>query len=348
MNFRRFGFLLLAVVCSASPLSAQNADQVLSRIAFGSCADQNYPMPVWDAVLKAKPDVFLMIGDNIYGDTEDIEVLRAKYEKLGAVPGFKKLRETIPVLAVWDDHDYGVNDGGVEYPKKVESQQVFLDFFGEPADSPRRKQEGVYDSRIYGPDGKRVQIILLDTRYHRSPLKKRTDKGPDGPYDRNHDAGITMLGEAQWKWLEEQLKMPAEVRIIASSIQVVPEDHHWELWMNMPVERQRLFNLIRDTSANGVLFISGDRHLAELSVMDAGVGYPIFDLTSSSLNKSARKFRPLEENRHRVGTMNWGDNFGLIAIDWQQKDPQIRLQVRDDVGDVIIQRKINLSTLQAK
>ena len=172
---------------------------------------------------------------------------------------------------------------------------------------------------------------MLDTRYFRSsPLKKKTPvtKG-EGPYEPNPDPTTTMLGEDQWRWLEEQLRTPAEVRLIASSIQVVAEDHGWEKWMNLPHERERLYRLIRETGAEGVVFLSGDRHLAELSMMDGGAGYPFYDVTSSGLNQAAKSWRPQEVNRHRVATMNWGDNFGLITIDWDRPDPRISLQIRD-------------------
>ena len=324
-------------------------DRVVSRIAFGSCAGENLPQPIWEHVIGAKPDLFLFIGDNIYGDTEDMDVLRAKYGKLGAQPGFARLRQSVPILATWDDHDFGVNDGGVEYPMKRESQQVFLDFFGVPRESPRRTREGVYHAEVFGPAGKRLQVILLDTRYHRSALVRRPP-GETGsrPYKATEDLNSTVLGAAQWSWLEEQLRVPADVRIIASSIQVVPEDHGWEKWMNFPHERERLFRLIRDTRATGVLFVSGDRHLAELSMMDGGVGYPLYDVTASALNRSSKGWRPYEANRHRVGTMNWGDNFGLIEIDWDHPRKRIRLQIRDEDGDLAIQRKIYLSTIQPR
>lgn len=83
-------------------------------------------------------------------------------------------------------------------------------------------------------------------------------------------------------------------------------------------------------------------------MMDAGVGYPIYDLTSSGLNQAARSWRPLEVNHHRVATMNWGDNFGVIAIDWDRCDPQISLQIRDVTGEITIQQKVDLSTLRRK
>ena len=289
-------------------------------------------------------------------------MLKAKWKLLTDMPGYQKLKATCPILATWDDHDYGVNDGGLEYPKRKESQQLFLDVFGERADSPRRKQEGVYDAQIVGPKGKRVQFILLDTRYHRSPLKKVTQtaeegEGIRGPYGPSDDPTATMLGDVQWKWLAEQLHKPAEVRIIASSVQVVADQHGSEKWGNFPVERERLFRTIRDADANGVVFISGDRHLAEISVKGAIPGtdtYPLYDITSSSLNQPSGNFTSTgarwknEVNRYRVGLEFFETNFGMITIDWEEADPLLRLQVRDEKGNVVLQQRVRLSELKGK
>ena len=345
---RRNWFASLAVVTFLLPSAwAADSDQPLRRIAFGSCAHQDKPQPIWETIVAAKPDLFLFLGDNIYADTQDLDVMKAKYQKLAAVPGYQKLLKTCPVLATWDDHDYGADDAGATYPKKVESQQIFLDFFGEPKDSPRRQRAGIYDAKVFGPPGKRVQVILLDTRYHRSPLKKREKSAPnEGPYVPNSDPKTTLLGEEQWKWLGEQLRVPAELRLVASSVQVVAEDHGWEKWMNLPHERERLFNLIRDAKAGGVVFLSGDRHLAELSEMDGGVGYPLYDLTASGLNQAAPRWRKLEVNRHRVATMNFGNHFGFITIDWDQKDPRLSLEIRDEDGDATIRQKLALGALK--
>lgn len=341
---RALCLMLVLVVCAPA---AGGQTRAVTRVAFGSCADQDRPQPIWDSVLRARPDLFLFIGDNVYADTEDMSVMRAKYAQLAAVAGFRRLRRQVPLLATWDDHDYGANDAGAEYPKRAESQRVFLDFFGVPADSPLRKREGIYDAKVFGPPGRRVQVIMLDTRYFRSPLKRAGgDEETHGRYAPDPDPSKTMLGPAQWAWLEEQLRVPAEVRLLVSSIQVVAEDHGWEKWANFPRERERLFELIRRTRAAGVIILSGDRHLAELSMMDGGVGYPLYDLTSSALNRSSWNWRPYETNRHRVGTMNWGDNFGLVAVEWATKDPLIRLQIVDADGDINIQRKLRLSTLR--
>ena len=342
--------LLIVLALTSNQLRA-NDSQVLSRIAFGSCAKETKPQPIWNSIVKTKPQMFLFIGDNIYGDTEDMAVLKKKWSMLGAVPGFKKLRQTCPILATWDDHDYGANDAGVEYKKKRESQKIFLDFFNEPADSPRRTREGIYDAKLFGPKDKRIQIILLDTRYFRSKLIKRKGKGTHalgdrGPYAVNNDKTTTLLGDAQWVWLEEQLKVPAQLRIIASSIQVIPDEHWWEKWGNFPHERERLFKLIQKTNANGVVFISGDRHSAEISRTGSRTGYPIYDITSSSLNQPQDWHNEL--NRHRVGVKYVDINFGTIEIDWSQPDPPVSFHVRDGNGHNALLVRETLSNLQPK
>ncbi len=349
IRFRKsMAFVVLVWLAADSAWAADG--QPLNLIAFGSCVKEDQPQPIWDAVAKLRPDVFLFIGDNIYGDSEDMNVLKAKWAKLGAQPGYQKLKSVCPILATWDDHDYGVNDGGAEYPKKKESQQVFLDFFDEPPDSPRRKQEGVYDAKVIGPPGRRVQIILLDTRYFRSPLKRgdrglEPGEGDTGRYVASDDPNATMLGDAQWAWLAEQLRKPAEVRILASSIQVIAEDHGWEKWANIPRERERLFKLIADTGASGVVIISGDRHSAEISATDPGVGYALYDVTSSSLNRPSTWHN--EINRHRLGLVYTPTNFGSIAIDWKQPDPVLRLQVRGETGEVVLQQRVKLNQLHS-
>jgi alkaline phosphatase D len=347
----------------ASITAASSQEPPLERIAFGSCARQYEPQPIWDAVVAMKPERFLFIGDNIYGDSQDMNVLRAKYEQLGAQAGFQKLRATCPVLATWDDHDYGANDGGADYPMRRESQQVFLDFFGAKADDVRRKRDGVYSAYVSGPEGKRVQVILLDTRFFRSPLKRTTRKAEPGEgfrgiYGENTDPGATILGEDQWKWLELQLKVPAELRVIASSVQVVAYENGWETWGNFPNERKRLFKLLTESKAAGVVLLSGDRHLAEISCLPAdhadGIGYPLYDVTSSSLNapsgnktKAGVRFAN-EINTFRRGLTYFDTNFGAVTVDWSAADPVVRLQVCDEKGGVVLQERVTLGALQAR
>jgi alkaline phosphatase D len=339
--------ILLLTAAGAAAQSPPAPEPSVRRIAFGSCLGQDGVQPIWDQVLKTRPDVFVFLGDNVYADTTDMVELKAAYAKLAAQPGFQRLKKATRVVATWDDHDYGLNDAGGELPSKEQSKQVFLDFWGVPKDSPRRERDGVYHSEVFGPPGRRVQFVLLDTRYNRSPLvfkENKADLIDGGRYLRNTDPSATILGAAQWAWFEEQLRVPAQIRVIASSIQVVDEDYGGETWANFPLERKKLFGLL--WRSTGSLFISGDRHFAELSMMDGEAGYPIYDLTASSLNWSEHVFRMIERNRHRIGVVNRGDNFGLIEIDWERKDPLLRLKIVDEDGDLLLQHKVELSVLR--
>ena len=306
----------------------------LTKIAFGSCAEQDRPQPIWDVISKQKPELFLFIGDNIYADTEDMKLMSDKYKKLGKLPEFAKFRSKVPILAIWDDHDYGINDGGDEYPRKHESKKLMLDFFNEPANSERRKRDGNFTSYIFGEKGQRTQLILLDLRWFRSPIV--WDKKLDG-YVPNKDPESTILGAEQWKWLEAELKKPAELRIIVSSTQFSPPDHKWEKWANFPHEKKRLISMIDKLGLKNVFFISGDMHYGELSAEKTPAGFQIFDLTSSGMNI----FEPGKQypNRNRIKIHDTSSNFGLITIDWK-KPVAVTLEVRDNKGAVAIKQDV--------
>lgn len=325
--------------CQSAPIGDAGtavSPEPITRIGFGSCARQRpEPQAIWRAAAEAEPDVFILLGDNVYADTDEVDQLRADYAMLAADPGFGALREGSTVLATWDDHDYGRNDAGAEFEAKAASQEAFLDMF-DPDDAWRRKTPGVYDAAVFGPAGRRVQVILLDTRYFRGPLA-RWPKGErprgQGPYVAAADTGTTMLGEAQWRWLERRLREPADLRVIASSIQFIAEDHHWEKWANLPHERRRMIDLIERAGAAPVLFLTGDRHLSEISMIRRGPGAGLIDVTSSSLTHS---LSPREEpNRHRVGEPVFENNFGLIEIDWSNNDVGLKIQFINAAGETI-------------
>jgi len=329
---------LIGILAAAKADTGVSVDRLITRIALGSCADQRKSQPIWDAIVAKSPELFVFLGDNVYADTGDMAELRACYEMLAAKPGYQKLLKTCPVLAVWDDHDYGVNDGGAEYAKRAESAAVFHDFFQTPADSPARARPGTYDVRYFdGGEGKKLQIILLDTRYFRGPLVAFPERSAHGPYDRNRDPGATLLGAEQWKWLGEELAKPADLRFIMSSIQVLPQDHHWELWENLPLERERLLKLLGSVKTGPVVFFSGDRHMGEIMKLKTddplSPGFPVYEMTTSGLT-NAGGGRNGEPNRHRVSPTNFqGRNFGMALIDWETRE--VTLELCDVDGEVV-------------
>ncbi|MCP4308268.1 MAG: alkaline phosphatase family protein [bacterium] len=341
---------------AARALSATVSENPLQRIAFGSCAQQWLPQPVWDAIAETDPDLFLFLGDAIYGDWDGEtvfeptpETLKRDWNRLAEVPEFSRFRKSVPILATWDNHDYGKHDGGAEFELKEESKRLFLDFFGEPAESARRRREGIYDSQVFGPLGKRVQIILLDTRTFKSPyIKDERSKeekaalGIRGQYLPNTDPSATLLGAAQWRWLEAELTRDAELRLIASSTQVVADEKAMEEWGNFPLERLRLFDLIADVP--GVLIVSGNVHFAELSRYDDGP-YPIYDFSSSGLTHSTPPYAELR-NQARIAGPFTEFNFGLVEIDWEAPTgPQIRLVAFGSDGQTAFETAFSVEEL---
>jgi alkaline phosphatase D len=343
-------YLLLFLLTLVAMACQEKKVKPMQVIAFGSCAHQANPQPVLDLAIATKPEVFIYLGDNIYSDTYSMDTLRMNYEILGARPEFQRLKAATKILAVWDDHDYGWNDSGRHYPYKAESKKIFLDFFGDQGDSTIYQHEGIYHTVYLGEAGQRVQIIFPDTRTFRDKLLpyNGSREGQAG-YDYALDytayttADSTLLGEQQWKWLEEQLQQPADLRIIASSTQFSITHNGYEAWANFPHEQQRFIDLIKKTKANGVLFISGDVHYAELSILKQEGVYPIYDLTSSGITSTWDFSTP---NDNRIGDAVMENNFGLIKIDWNQPDPEIKLQIFDKDNKLRIDQAIHLSELK--
>lgn len=309
----------------------------VSKIAFGSCSSQNKSQPILNAVAAKQNDLFIYLGDNIYGDTEDMRVLEAKYGKLSCKPEFLNLISSCQVLATWDDHDYGVNDGGKEYPKKEESKNIFLNFWNEPAVSERRNHAGIYTSYSFGDSAHRVQVLLLDLRTFRTELKEQ-----NGSYIPNYDSLATIMGSEQWQWLKAELQKPARLRVIGSSTQFARSHNGYEAWANFPLEQQRMFELIRSTQAGGVVFITGDVHLAELSKTVQPNLYPVYDLTSSGITQLEGVDIP---NTNRVGSVCLGYNTGAIEIDWSLPDPLIHFKVYNENGTETFTHTIPLSEI---
>ena len=331
--------LLLSL--AALPLLLPAAEPI-SRIACGSCYKPETDKGIFKTIANEKPNVFLFMGDNIYGDTNDMKVLKEKYGKLTSQPDFAAFAKVVPILPTWDDHDYGLNDAGREYAKRRESQQIFQDVFGFPADHPARKTEGIYHSKILGPDGKRVQFVLLDTRYFRSPLEKAKNAQGRQDYIKATGPEATMLGKEQWTWLARELKKPAELRIIVSSIQVLTTSHRFEKWGNMPDERARFLKLLKTTNCGPTILLSGDRHLAEVFKMPAketGLPFDLFEMTASGLTHAGA---PDDPSPYRIeGTYSRALNYGVIDLDWSGKKPAVTLQVKGFDGKAVSTTKVS-------
>lgn len=296
-----------------------------TKIAFGSCHDQRFPEhPIWDTIRAARPDAFVMLGDNIYADTDDMNHMAECYAQLNTHAPFNRLRQQMPVFATWDDHDFGRNDSGREYPFREESKKMMLDFFREPTLSERRFRPGVYTSYTLGRVPFDLQIILLDLRWFRSPIWENEK----GQYEAMPGVKPELLGEDQWQWLEQELRKPAGARIIASSIQLISSEHKWERWAGFPTEKLKLESLLERLDIRNAVVISGDMHFGEISSQKLNNGFELFDFTSSGLNFVESSQGII--NSKRLAVYDRAPNFGLIEVDWA--NGKISGEIRDYSG----------------
>ena len=319
-------FSLIAICCIVFSNSAY-----AYKYGLGSCLDQDLDQPIWAAIEKQNINGFIFLGDNVYGDQQSGELdklIKAYKKQKTKIPSW--LTEDKKILAIWDDHDYGKNDGGGNYKNKEEAQTLFLDFWKIPKQDPRRTRKGIYFEDTQIIEGKSVQIIGLDTRYFRSELKGRKNG-----YLPNNDPVASVLGTEQWKWLDETLKdSKADIVIILSSIQILATNHPYEKWSNFTADRKKLLMRLDDVlKTKTVVLISGDRHRAGLYQKGS-----LVEITASALNKGSS--RPTETDPLLIGKTYPEINFGILDI--QPSKNIITLSIKDKDGMDLESKVINL------
>ena len=308
-----------------------STDVFAYKYGLGSCLDQRVNQDIWSSIKKENVDGFIFLGDNVYGDTPSGKLLKMKaaYEiQQTKLP--KWLMSKKEILAIWDDHDFGINDGGGDYPFKKEAQKLFLEFWKISKLDARSNREGIYFKQTKQIEDIEIEIIGLDTRYFRSPLKVKNKS-----YEKNMDSGATILGSDQWMWLEQSIyNSTADVIVILSSIQILATNHPYEKWNNFPLERERLLKLIAGASKNKtILAVSGDRHRSGIYENDYFV-----EITSSSLNKSASK--NIETDPLLLGETYPKKNYGTLDIEPSKN--KITLSIHDQNGFKVNSKIINL------
>ncbi|QDU89531.1 PhoD-like phosphatase [Pirellulimonas nuda] len=310
----------------------QDSPLAVVRIGLAGCHQQTQPAPAFWRYVTAKPDLMLWLGNNVYTDTpDDLAVIEEGHAALASLPAFEQLRRAVPMAATWDDHDYGLNNCGKDYALKEPSKQHFRRFWGledcVPAD-----RDGVYHARYFGEGDQRLQVLLLDGRYNR-----------DAPGD---DADT--LGERQWSWLEEELRRPARLRLIVSGYQVLlDKDAHFETWSKFPRARRRLFDLIRASGAEGVVFLAGDQHYGEASRLPEAIGYDAIELMFCGVNQQ----EPHVLNRGRVTPVAHAKNaYALLDLQWRASEtdePHLLFRVFDADRDAAeLTYRVNFSELR--
>ncbi|QEG23568.1 alkaline phosphatase D family protein [Mariniblastus fucicola] len=317
---------------AANSTAETEIPDTVTRIGMIGCHRQDRPAPAFNRYYESSPDVMVWMGDNVYADTKnDITFIEKCYQRMASQVAFEKLRESIPFVVTWDDHDYGLNNAGKNYPLKDESRKLFRKFW-EMEEFIPEDRDGIYHARYFGSGETRLQMIMLDTRYNRD------DEG---------DASDT-LGENQWTWLESELRKPAKIRLIASGYQVLLDrDQKFETWSKFPAAKKRLFDLIQMCEAEGVIFLAGDQHYGEVSRLPKALGYDAVEFMFAGINQEEQHVF----NSHRVSPVAHALNsYPLIDIQWQPSEidpPHVMLRCYDaDTNKLALSYRVNFSELQ--
>eukprot|EP01122_Echinamoeba_exundans_P010374 TRINITY_DN3875_c0_g1_i1.p1 TRINITY_DN3875_c0_g1~~TRINITY_DN3875_c0_g1_i1.p1 ORF type:complete len:449 (+),score=53.48 TRINITY_DN3875_c0_g1_i1:34-1380(+) len=373
-------FFLAAFVSSAL------GSEKTTKIAFGSCndvlkwdksiqRDSNDPSmnaTVWlSTVTQWHPELFIWLGDVVYADRRSVpffwdpaepEGMSSMYRQMKSHPSYQSLLSTVnKVIGVWDDHDYGKNDGGAEYQSKDAAKQIYLDFIDEPAQSSRRTQHGgIYASYTIGQPGRRIKIILLDVRF-----------GKVGSYGSGD-----ILAAEQWEWLENELRDDDwQLLLVGSGIQVLPvRKPIQEKWGTYPESRTRLMNMIHRATAprseggrhRRVVLLSGDVHYGEFLISPSKCvpSYEkyanVYEMTSSGLThscgtagrswlQSTQSFacqfalnHIMKTSQHIEGSYVDLRNWGSIEVDWDRNEVTLSLRQVDRLDGVFFRSTLSL------
>lgn len=290
------------------------------KFIFGSCSNQNKLMPHWNYINSYKPDYLILLGDNVYGDfnNSDATNLQNAYKVLDNDKYFRLLKETTDIFSIWDDHDYGKNDGGKNWIYKEKAKKLFLDFYNVNENDERRKREGLYKSwEIY--NSVKIKVIALDTRYFKDEFTINRNINIKKKYVSDYNNKKTILGKKQWNWVSNEFNTDYDILIILSSIQILSKNHGWEKWNNFPHERNKIINLIKN-SKRPTIILSGDRHVGGIYKLND----KIYEITSSSFNQS--EFNLIENDQLLIGKIITKNNFGFMKINTKEKVVDIQLR----------------------
>ena len=348
---QKYYFFLTILLLSNFSMQSENC----LKLAFGSCfKDHGFESgQIFDEISKNNPDAFIWLGDiayldmpqmssdfmKWYNEKDQIKRLRIKWESSVNDHYYLNFKNKIGkenIYSIWDDHDYGTNDGDKNWHMKDIFKKLFLEYMEEPENSPRWKRNGLYESYRFSKD---IQLILLDNRYNQMPIEEA----------KNADFQDS-FGEEQWEWFEQQIfNSDAKIIIIGSGVQfvdtyksVILEDQRGFEHI-YPDSTKRIYEILRRYKKSGVFFQSGDIHIGEINIDECSekiLGYKVIDFTSSGLSHSIQNdpihyyAKPLQKllwhqtlvSEH--GTY-WDHNFGILNIcpDKKNNDYTIKMQI---------------------
>jgi hypothetical protein len=322
---------------AAPPRSARRL-----RVAFGSCFwdDTNPNLTIFDAIRREQADVFLMIGDNCYYDEPDWQtqhtMMMAQLRARNGAP-LRRLFDEVPVLAIWDDHDFGWNDSDSSFTNRAASAPVFERVWAQRRYGTQ-EAPGIFSAVRMGP----VEMFLLDDRSHR--------------VERDH-----IHGEGQLAWLFDALaRSDAPVKLIVSGSQVFPEvavGREWECWRRDATrELDRLLSFIEERDIQGVVFLSGDVHLGYLireptrRLAGGRRGPDLWELTASPLANEPWTDLVIGRDDYDRTLVEEHPvcNYGVVEVDLDRPGAEVRLALKDPSGAELVTQPVPLASLRVR
>lgn len=312
------------------------------QVVFGGCAGYvPYNERVWDVVRRFEPRAFLTLGDNVYiDDPESPDQQRLMYYKRQSRPEFRRLVGSTPVYAIWDDHDFGMDDseGGPEVELPYWKPMV-LDIFKQNWVNPsygKADRPGIWFDFMIGD----VHFIMLDGRYYRE------DAGRWSGGERIENA--SMLGPHQKEWLKKTLtESEATFKVLVSPVPWKYDAkgsgvRRLDGWYGYSEEREEIFTWIKDYDIGGVVLLSGDRHRSDAWLIEREESYNFYEFSSAHFT-----------NEHTHGVLegsllgfNDRNSFGLLTFDTDTDDPAVTYQIVDING--FIQETLEVKKSQLK
>lgn len=291
------------------------------KVAVASCMrdDLKHTEDIWMDLENRSPDVIFMIGDNTYADIG----LRDQLFKVDAKRIWRRHMETrnklrvfrwknlIPVFGIWDDHDYGKNNGGKEFPARQDSEEIFQQFFITGVDN-KYIPHGPGLSFSFKMRGN--NFVFLDNRSFRDTADKK-----EGFH----------FGRKQNQWLGEHVS-DEHLNWLISGDQFFGGYHSFESFQgNHPEAFKAFISKLKETR-NRYVFISGDRHLSEvMAIPSKFLGYPAYEITSSAIHSSvydgALAKHPNPYRKHGVDG-KW--NYVFLTIKNQGSKVEVKYESR--------------------
>jgi alkaline phosphatase D len=302
-------------------------------IALGSCTyinEESLDRPgkgygsnysIFEAINSKKPDMMLWMGDNIYlreADWDSKTGIYHRYTHSRSVKELQPLLARTQNFAIWDDHDFGPNDGDRSFYNKHITQQAFKDFWANKSYGLDVNQNEGTCSMFSWSD---ADFFFLDNRFFKSPNDRKTGER-------------TILGKQQLEWLIDALSSSkASFKIIAIGGQVLNTAARFENYECYKEEKNYLLEQLKSNNINGVVFLSGDRHFSELSKISISESQNIYDWTVSPLTSGIATSYKEDINSNRVEGSLFAENcFGIISFSGSKENRQLKLTLFDKYG----------------